>query len=133
VLVLAGVVLIFFLVASTGLRFGFVLETVLLYRDVFTIAEQCLHRVKASSPSYITPPACRLGVPKKLGGHTAGTADQRDIPYHMTSRSAYKAGEEGRGDIQSDGILFSQVTITPDGLLLSWRWLNTCLAMGSSE
>lgn len=29
--------------------------------------------------------------------------------------------------------LFSQVTIMLDGALLSWRWLNTCLPLGSSE
>lgn len=27
----------------------------------------------------------------------------------------------------------SQVTIMLDGALLSWRWLNTCLPLGSSE
>ena len=27
----------------------------------------------------------------------------------------------------------SQVTIGHDGALLSWRWLNTCLPMGSAE
>jgi len=32
------------------------------------------------------------------------SADQRDIPYHMVSCSAIKAGEEeGRRDIQRDG------------------------------
>lgn len=29
--------------------------------------------------------------------------------------------------------LSSQVTIMLDGALLSWRWLNTCLSLGSSE
>jgi len=29
--------------------------------------------------------------------------------------------------------LSSQVTITRDGALLSWRWLNICLPVGSSE
>ena len=43
----------------------------------------------------------RLGVHRKLGGDTARTADptdQRDIPYQMTSCSAYKelGEEEGR-------------------------------------
>jgi len=32
----------------------------------------------------------------KLGGDTARTADPSDIPCHMTSRSAYKAGERRR-------------------------------------
>ena len=59
--------------------------------------------------------------------------DQRDIPYHMTSCSAIKAGgkkEEGR----MFGVMafLFQVTVTHDGALLSWKWLNTCLPMGSS-
>ena len=45
-----------------------------------------------------------------------------------------KAGmkEEG-GNTWRDGVLSSQVTIMCDGALLSWRWLYTCLLMGSSE
>ncbi|KAK4824954.1 hypothetical protein QYF61_021642 [Mycteria americana] len=35
----------------------------------------CLHTVKAFAASHPTPPASRLGVHKKLGGDTAGTAD----------------------------------------------------------
>lgn len=31
------------------------------------------------------------------------------------------------------GCLSSQVAITCDGALPSWRWLKTCLPMGSSE
>ena len=76
---------------------------------MFVTAEQCLHRAKAFSASHPTPPVSRQGVHKELGGDTARTADpndQRDIPYHMTSRSAYKAGgrRRKRGDIQSDGV-----------------------------
>ena len=74
-LVLAGIELIFFTVASMGLCFGFVLETGLIIQGCLVIAEQCLHRVKAFSASHPTPPASRLGVHKKLGGDTAGTAD----------------------------------------------------------
>ena len=39
------------------------------------MAGQGLHSVKAFSASHATPPARRLGVPKELGGDTAGTAD----------------------------------------------------------
>jgi len=55
--------------------------------------------------------------------------DQRNIPYHKTSCSTYKAGGRRRkwGDIGSYGILSSQVTTTSDGAMLSWRWLNTYL------
>ena len=58
----------------------------------------------------LTPPVSRLGVHKKLGGDTAGTADPqltKGISHTiMTSCSAYKAeGRRRKGeDIQSDGI-----------------------------
>ncbi len=57
-LVLAGIELIFFIVASTGQCFGFVLKTALI--TVSVAAEQCLQRVKAFSP---TAP----WLPKELG------------------------------------------------------------------
>ena len=41
--------------------------------------------------------------------------------------------EEGMGGCSEWWHLSSQVTITRNGALLSWRWLNTCLLMGSSE
>jgi len=37
-------------------------------------AEQCLHRVKASSAPHSSPPGSRLGGNKKLGGDIAGTS-----------------------------------------------------------
>ena len=43
--------------------------------DVLVIAEQCLHGVKVFSASQTALPVRRLGVHKKLGGDTAGTAD----------------------------------------------------------
>jgi len=43
--------------------------------DVFIIAEHCLHKCKAFSASHTTPSVSRLGMHKKLGGDTAGTAD----------------------------------------------------------
>ena len=39
------------------------------------VAEQCLRSIKAFSVSQPAAPASRLGVHKKLGGATAGTAD----------------------------------------------------------
>ena len=71
-LVLAGIKLIFFIVASMGLFFGFVLETV-DNTEMFLLLLGSAYRVKASSASHTTPPASRLGVHKKLGGDTAGT------------------------------------------------------------
>ena len=41
--------------------------------------------------------------------------------------------EEGRGGRSEWWRLSSQVTVTHDGALLSWRWLNACLPMGSGE
>jgi len=42
--------------------------------------------------------------------------------------------EEGKGGhIQNYSIGFPKLAVTRDGALLSWRWLNTCLTMGSSE
>ena len=73
-LVLAQIELIICIVASRGLYSRFVLETVLIIQDVLITAEQRLHRVKAFS-SHPTTPASGLGVHKKLGGDTAGTAD----------------------------------------------------------
>jgi len=56
---------------------------------VLVIAEQFLHSVKAFSASHPLSPARRLGVHKKLGGDTAGTADPNwpkgfSIPYDIT-------------------------------------------------
>jgi len=45
-----------------------------------------------------------------------------------------KLGEEGRKGGHSElWHLSSQVTVSCDGTLLSWRWLNTYLPMGSRE
>ena len=74
-LVLAGIELIFSIVASIGLWFGFVLKIVLITQGCLSYAEQRLYRVKAFSAPHTTPPASRLGAHKKLGRDTAGTAD----------------------------------------------------------
>jgi len=58
--------------------------------------------------------------------------DQRDIPDHMMSCSAKKAGERREGNSES-WHLSSEVSVTPDGALLSWEWLNICLLIASSE
>jgi len=89
-LVLAGVELIFFIAVSLRLCFGFVLKTLWVMRRC---AEQCLHGVLCAS--HTAPPVSRLGMQKKLGGDTAGTADPNrpkgcSIPYDVSS--AHKAG-----------------------------------------
>jgi len=51
----------------------------------------------------------------------------------MSSRSAHKAGGRRKGEGRLEQWrLSSQVTVMHDGALLSCRWLNTCLPMGSS-
>jgi len=63
-----------------------------------------------------------------MGQLTPG--DQRDIPYRMTSCTAIKAGGRNKNEGHSEDWHFSsQVTITCDGALPSWRRLNTCLPM----
>jgi len=41
--------------------------------------------------------------------------------------------EEGRGRCSEPWHLSSQMFVICDGALLSWRWLNSCLLMGSRE
>ena len=56
--------------------------------------------------------------------------------FHTIWRHAQhlKQGEEEeRGGCSEWCRLPSQVTVTRGGALLSWRWLNTCLLMGSCE
>ena len=59
---------------------------------------------------------------------------QRDIPCHTTSWSAYKVGRRRRkGGHLEWWCLSSQLISMHAGALLSWRWLNTCLMMESTE
>jgi len=75
-------------------------------RGMLSLLLSSAYKVEAFPASHTTLPARRLGVHKKLGGDTAGTAEQGDIPCHMTSCSAIKAeGQEGgRGDVQGYGV-----------------------------
>ena len=107
-LIFAGIELIFFIGASMRICFGFVLKTVLIMQRCFRYHWAVLTQSQGLFCfSHHTPPASRLGVHKKLGGDTARTADptdQREIPCHMMSCSAYKAkGRRRKGDIKSDG------------------------------
>ena len=71
-LVLAGLELIFFIVASMVLCFGFVLGTVLVTQvNVFITAEQRLHRAKAFSAHHTTLPVRETGGVQEVGrGHS---------------------------------------------------------------
>lgn len=68
--VLEGIELIFFITATIGLCFGFVLGT-----DILFIAEQPLHSIKDFSAFIPIPPQSRLGVCKELEGSRDGTND----------------------------------------------------------
>lgn len=77
---------------------------------------------------------------RKLGVLEKGTQpgwvtlrDQRDIPEHgsMFSVQSEEKKEEGE-DIQADGVSYPSHCHLWWGPL-SWRWVNTCLAMGSRE
>jgi len=112
---------------------GFVTKTVLIVQHGLVIAEQCLHITKGISVSHAAPPVSRLGRTRSWKGTQPGLltpADQRDIPYHMTSCSAIKAGgrrrKEGHSELRS---LSSQVTVMRDEALLSWKRPGTCVCV----
>ena len=106
------------------------------------IIEGCFCYYTASQPFLLLTPShqwvgwgcTRIWEGTRLGQLTP--TDQRDLPCDTVSCSAYKAGgrrrKGGRTCLKWQR-LSSQVTIRCDGALLSWRWLNTCLLMGSSE
>ena len=87
-LVLAGIELIFFIVASMGLCFGFVLETVLII-EMFSLL---LSRAYTESRPFLllTPPRQRggWGCTRSWEGTQPGQltpTDKRHIPDHRTS------------------------------------------------
>ena len=102
------------------------------FQDCWALLTQC------QGLSCFSHHPTRLGVHKKLGGDTARTADPNwpkgySMPYGVMLSNINLGEEEGRGGCLESWCLSSQVTITHDGALLSWRWLNTCLPTGSSE
>lgn len=137
VLVLAGTDF-FFIVASMGLCFGFVLKMVLIIQGCFRYwyavltQGQCLFCLS----HHLTNKKAE-GSQAAVRGHSLDSwpqTDPRDIPYPMVSCSVYKANgrrrEKGTFGVM---VVFFQVTITCNGALLFWRWLNTCLTMGSGK
>ena len=134
-LVWAGIELIFFTVAGMGLCFGFVLKTVLITQGCFLYCSYTEPR-----PFLLLPPPQQRagwGGTRSWEGTQLGQltpTDHRDIPDHMVSCAACKAGGRRRkGGCSEWWRLSSQVAIRRDGALLSWRWLNTCLLMGSGK
>ena len=75
VLVLAGIELIFFIVASMGLVWVCAENSVDNTGMFWLLLSPALPRAKGFSAPHPTPPARRLGGHKELGGDTAGTAD----------------------------------------------------------
>ena len=137
-LVLAGIELIFFIVAGMGLRFGFVLKTVLII-EVFSLLLSSAY-TESRPFLLLTPPHqwAGWGCTRSWEGTQPGQltpTDQRDIPHHMTycAQHVKLEEEEGKGGRLEWWRLSSQVTVTRDGALLSWGRLNTCLLMGSGE
>lgn len=78
-----------------------------------------------------------LEVHKNLRGDTARTAGQndlRDIAYYMTSCLSIKLGwwRRKRGMFRVTAFIFP-TNCYVWWALLSWKWLNVCLLMGSNE
>ena len=100
VLVLAGIELIFFIVASMGQCFGFVLKTVLITQRCFSYCWAGLTQSQGLfcfSPQPTSEQA--EGGTRSWEGTQPGQltpTDQKDIPDHMTSCLAYKAGGRRR-------------------------------------
>ena len=138
VLVLAGTELIFFIVANMGLCFGFVLKTVLIIQECFSYCWAVLTQSQGLCCFSHHPTSEEAGGAQEAGrGHSWDSWPQltkgifHTIWHHAQHIKLGK--EEGRGGHLEWWRLSSQVTVMCDGALLSRRWLNTCLPMGSGE
>lgn len=98
----------FFTVATTGCWFGFVLQAVLIVHGVFIIAEQRIHSqgLFCTTHQWAGRGCTRIWEATEPGQMTP--SDLRDIPSHMTSCSAHRAGGQRRkaGKIWRDGVCF---------------------------
>lgn len=108
-MVLGSIELIFFIEACVVLCSGFLVNTVVRIHWCFSCC-----RVKE-----------RLGVCKELGGWI----DEKDAPSCMASHSATKK-EEGTRAAMTFVLPRYHCTCWS---LHSWKWLHTCLLMGSSK
>ena len=72
---------------------------------------------------------CLIALPVSKATSEASTR-QTDTALQLRDCTGGRRRKEGLSDLWH---LSSQVTITHDGALLSWRWLNIWLPMGSSE
>ena len=132
VLVLAGIELVSFRVASMGLCFGFVLETVLITQGCVSSCWAGLTQRQGLCCCSHLPTSEEAGGARGAGrGHSRDSCPQLTPGMFQTiwRRAQHRElGEEGgRGGCWEWRRLSAQVTVTCDGALLSWRWLDTCL------
>ena len=139
ILVLARIELIFFIVVCTVLCFGFIMKTVLMITQ--RCFSYCWAVLTQSEGLFCFSPYSTSE--EAGGGQEAGRGHSQDSWPQLTKGIFQTIGchaqhiklgaEVGRGGCSEWWRLPSQVTVRRDGALLSWRWLNTCLPMGSGE
>ena len=128
----------FFTVASMGLCFGFVLKTVFMIQGCFSYCWAALTQSQGLFCFSHHPTSEEAGGAQEAGrGHSRDSWPQltkgifHTISHHAQHRKLGEGG--GRAERLERWRFSSQVTVRHDGALLAWRWLNTCLPMGSSE
>lgn len=118
-----------------GICLEFVRKTVLITQGYFHYCWMVF--TQESGPSLLlTPPARGLRVHEELGGDRAWTAyptDQRDIPDHMASWSVCRARGRRKEGLLEQEHLSSQASVTHHGAPMPWKWMDTCLSLGSGE
>ena len=116
------------------LHVSYVLDLARIELIFFTVA--CDTYI-ASRPLLCLTAPCQWECTRGWEGAQLGqltSTNQRNIPHHMALCSAMKAGGKRMKVGHSELCHFSsQVNFMSDGDLLSWKWLNTCLPMRSSN
>lgn len=117
------------------LSFGFLMKIVVLRHQCFSYCRAVKLRAKIFSASHTARE--ELGVHKDPGGGTARTADSDWpegylIPYGimLSNDTAVKKEELGTFVVMTFVFLRNHYAWWT---LHSWKWLNTCLPMGSSK
>lgn len=119
---LAGIGLTFFRAARMVLCCGFGTNTELMF---YLLLSSACTTPKLFSFSHSGPPGSRGEVGVKLGRATRKAGGQRDIPCHMASHSAIKAGRRRRKrEYPWLWYLPSQVHTGHDDAPLSWEYLS---------
>jgi len=120
VLLLAGVELIFSIIACTVLWFGFVIKTVLVTQGCFSYCWAVLteHQGLFCFSSHPTSEEAG-GAPEIERRHSWDSwppTDQRDIPYHTALCSAIKAG----GRRRNGGMFRATAFVFPSNSYVCW-------------